>query len=101
MVYQLNDRKMNRKISFVFKTLKSLLDLALAMDKDANGLLREEYAYFDGTFKRSPGFVTLACHVYVKVFQSMVKLLTMESEFENTDCTELCWNLFNEALSIL
>ena len=33
-IYKVNDRKMNGEISFVFKTSKFLLDLALSMDKD-------------------------------------------------------------------
>ena len=62
-IYRLNDRKMNDKISYVFKTSEFLLQLAIDMDKDKDGMLNDEYAFFDGTFKRCPGYVTLACHV--------------------------------------
>ena len=60
-IYRLNDRKMNDNTSYVFKTSKALLQLALAMDKDQNGMLSGEYAFFDGSFKRCPGFVCIPC----------------------------------------
>ena len=71
---------MNDKISYVFKTSTALLDLALSMDKDEDGLLNKEYAFYDGNFKRCPGYVTLACHVYVDLLKCMVTLFPMERE---------------------
>ena len=61
-------------------------------------MLSREYAYFDGTFKRCPGYATLACHVYIEVLGTIVKIFTMETESESTECTELCWKLFNAAM---
>ena len=94
----MNDRKMNWKISFILKTSKVLLDVALEMNMNSDGLLEDEFAYYDGHFKRCPGFATLACHVYVEVIQIMVKLFSMETEMESTECAEISWTLFNKAL---
>ena len=89
---------MNNETSFVFKTSKAQIELALAMDKDGEGFVCNEYAYFDGTHKRCPDYITLCCHVYVDVLNMTVKLFTMETEDEGEECTILCWNLFNSAI---
>ena len=47
--------------------------------------------FFNGTFKRCPGFVTLACHIYMGIIGQIVKLFTMETESE---CVALCWKPF-------
>ena len=86
LIYRVNDRKMNDSVSYVFKTSQALLQLATWMDKDKDGLLRDEYAYFDGTYKRCPGYVTLSCHVYVEVISMLVKLFSMETESESAEC---------------
>ena len=75
------------------------LDIAISMDYDSDGSLKAEYLLFDGTFKRCPGFVTLAAHVYMDVSCHIVKLFTIETNSESVECISLCWRLFNEALS--
>ena len=104
LIYRVNGRKLNDSISYVFKTSQALLELAVSMDKDRGSMLSREYAFFDGTFKRCPGYVTLACHVYIyiyiyrkKCWGTIVKIFTMETESESPECTELCWKLFNAA----
>ena len=55
---------MNGSVSHVLKTSEALLRLPMLMARDKGVILSTAYAYFDGTFKRCPGYVTLACHVY-------------------------------------
>ena len=99
LVYKINSKALNGDTSYVFKTSKRQLDIAISMDCDENGPLKDEYMFFDGTFKRCPGFVTLAGHVFMDISCQIVKLFTMETDSESTECVSLCWRLFNEALS--
>ena len=53
---------------------------------------------FYGTFKRRPGFITLAAHVYVELLRKIVKIATMECESESTETIIIFWSLLNEVL---
>jgi hypothetical protein len=55
-------------------------------------------AFFDGTFKRCPGFVTLGAHVYVELLRKVIKIATMECESESTETMIIFWSLLNEVL---
>ena len=46
LIYKINDRSLNDEISFVFKTSKRHIQIALSMGRDGNGCLKEEYAFF-------------------------------------------------------
>ena len=59
-IFRLNDKNMNGKPSFVFKSSRIQIQLVTAMDRDGTGFLNGEYYFADGTFKRCPGFVTLS-----------------------------------------
>ena len=98
LVYRINNRLLNGKISYVFKTSKRQLKIAISMDENGDGALSSEFCFFDGTSKRCPEYVTLAGHVYFPHTGEMVKLFTMETESESTECVALCLTIFNEAL---
>ena len=46
-----------------------------SMDCDRKGPLKDEYLFFDGTFKRCSGFITLCGHVFMNVSGQIVKFL--------------------------
>ena len=85
LIYKVNNRNLNAEPSYVFKTSKVQAQLAVAMDRDGDNFLSDEYCFFDGTFKRCPGFVTLAAHVYVELLRKIVKIATMECKSESTE----------------
>ena len=91
-VFSLNDRKMNGEISYVIKSSKVQLRLACAM---AEGFLKNEYCFCDGTHKRCPDFVTLGVFVFVPVLKRIVKICSMEAESESSENWAKLWTLFN------
>ena len=98
LVYKINNRNMNGEPSYVFKMSKVQAKLAVAMDCNENDFLANEYCFFDGTFKRCPGFVTLGAHVYVEMLRRIVKIATMECESESKEMMVIFWSLLNEVL---
>ncbi len=98
LLYKINNRNMNGEPSYVFKMSKIQAKLAVAMDCSGNDFLASEYCYFDGTFKRCPGFVTLGAHVYLELLRKIVKIATMECETESTETMVIFWSLLNEVL---
>ena len=62
LIYSMNCREINDKPSYVFKTSKHNLDLALSMDPDRKtvsghrSLLSYEKAYFDGMHRHCRGY---------------------------------------------
>ena len=80
LIYKVNSKALNGNISYVFKTSKRQLDIAISMDCDGNRPLRDEFTFFDGTFKRCPGFVTLAGHLFMEVSCQNAELFTMETD---------------------
>jgi hypothetical protein len=98
LIYKVNNRNLNGEPSYVFKTSKIQAQLAVAMDRESNDFLSDEYCFLDRTFKRCPGFVTLGAHVYVDLLQKIVKIATMECESESTETMTIFWSLLNEVL---
>lgn len=98
LIFKINSRNLNGEPSYVFKMSRIQAKLAVAMDQDGEDFLRDEYCYFDGTFKRCPGFITLGAHVYVEILRKVVKIATMECETESTETMIIFWNLLNEVL---
>ena len=98
-VYKINDRRGNPDMpSYVFKTNKEKMEMALSMDRDGDHFLKEEYCYFDGKVKRCRNFVTLTASTYHPMLKRQIPLAIMEAERENSECIGLFWGLFNEAL---
>lgn len=59
LIYKVNDRRGNPDIpTFVFKTSKERMEIAIQMDKDGDHFLSEEFCYFDGKVKRWRNLVT-------------------------------------------
>lgn len=46
LIHKVKNGALNGDPSFVFKSSKSMAQLALAMDKDESGILKEEYVFF-------------------------------------------------------
>jgi len=96
LVYRFNDERQNGDLTYVFKCSRFQAKLALSMDREEDGLLREQYCYADATHKRCPGFKTLTLWTYHPLLRKLVKLATMECTKENTDAFVQFWSLFNE-----
>ena len=105
LIYAVNCRQLTGEPSYVFKTHKHALDLAVQMDptrKSVRGrrsLLASEKAYFDGMHRRCRGYKTLTMWVHHPGMRRMRRLATMEVEKENTKMVTLFFNLFNKALA--
>lgn len=92
-IYRVNDRKLNQKASYVFKTSKIQMQLTLSMDKDADGVLSKEYCFMDVKHNRCAGFKTFSIHVYHPMLRRLLTLATMECEDETTTTlTNFCFN---------
>ena len=104
LIYRFNCGKTNGGSSFVFKTSRHHLDMALKMDPTRctiNGKrsqLAYEKAYFDGMHKRVRGFKTLTLWLHHPALRKMKRLATMDVQRENKEMVALFFELFNEAL---
>jgi hypothetical protein len=67
LIYRAMNGKLSCGPSYVFKSSKVQLQMALAMDKDTDGLLKTEVCFADGNYKRCPGYVTLTLWVRLTV----------------------------------
>ena len=105
LIFAVNCKQLTGEPSYVFKTHKHALDLAVQMDptrKSVRGrpsLLSFEKAYFDGMHRRCRGYKTLTMWVHHPGMRRMRHLATMEVEKENTEMVTLFFNLFNKALA--
>ena len=105
LIYAVNCRQLTGEPSYVFKTHKHALDLAVQMDptrksvRGRHSLLASEKAYFDGMHRRCRGYKTLTMWVHHPGMRRMRRLATMEVEKENTKMVTLFFNLFNKALA--
>ena len=102
LVYKVNDSRGNPDVpSFVFKTSRERMDIAMKMNKDGDHFLKEEYCYFDGKVKRCRNYVTLTASTYHPLLKKQIPLGIMEAERENSENIELFWTLFNEAYKVV
>lgn len=102
LVYKVNDSRGNLDMpSFVFKTNRERMDIAMKMNKDGDHFLQEEYCYFDGKVKRCRNYVTLTASTYHPLQKKQIPLGIMEAERENSENIELFWTLFNEAYKVV
>ena len=97
-IFEINNGKLNDKPSYVFKMSVATAKIALDMDKDRDSYLSEEWTFFDGTFKRCPGFVTLGAEMFHPLADRIIKLACMETDKEDTASIALFWRLFNRVL---
>ena len=98
LVYKVNNRALNNKPSFVFKSSLSMAKLALEMDRDGDGILKEEYAFVDTKHDRVRGFKTLTLWTYHPVLRKLLCLAIMEIEAENTENLTSFWTIWNDLL---
>ena len=99
LIYKVNDRRDNPDLpSFVFKTSRERMKIALNMDRDGEHFMREEYCYFDGKAKRCRNFVTLTASTYHSILKKQIPIAIMETENEDSKSIELFWTLFNAPL---
>ena len=59
-IFRLNDKNMNDKPTFVFKSSQNQIHLVTEMDRDGTRFVNDEYSFANGTFKGSTGFVILS-----------------------------------------
>ena len=89
---------MNGEPSYVFKMSKFQAKLAVAIDCNENDFLANEYSFFNGMFKRCPGFVTVGAYVDVELLRKIIKIATMECESESKEMMVIFWSLLNKVL---
>lgn len=99
LIYKVNDRRGNPDLpSFVFKTSRERMKIALNMDREGDHFMQEEYCYFDCKVKRCHNFVTLTASTYHPILKKQIPLATMETEKEDSENIELFWTLFNASI---
>ena len=99
LIHKVNERRGNPDFpSFVFKTSKERMKIALNMDREGEHFMREEYCYFDGKVKRCRKFVTLTASTYHPILKKQIPLAIMETEKEDSENIELFWTLFNTSI---
>ena len=73
LIHKVNNRRGNPDFpSFVFKTSKERMKIALNMDREGEHFTREEYCYFDGKVKRCRNFVTLTASTYHPILKKQI-----------------------------
>ena len=95
-IYKMNDEGHNGQMSYVFKCSMVQAKLALSMDREKDGLLKDQYCYADAKHDRCTGFKTLTLWVYHPVMRKVVKLATMECLREDSEAVTMFWSLLNE-----
>lgn len=76
-VFKINHRRGNPdQPSFVFKTSEAKIKLAVAMDKEKEDFLSEEFSFFDGKHNRCQGFITLTASVYHPLLPKQIHQLS-------------------------
>lgn len=98
-IYKIGNRALNGEPSFVFKSSTHMAHLALSMDRSANDVLSNEYAYIDATHLRCRDFKSLTLWTYSPVMRKLLRLAVMEIEDENTDNLVIFWQTLNKMLS--
>jgi hypothetical protein len=98
LVYRINSRQLNGLPSYVLKSSKEMVQLALFMDRDGTGLLNHEYAHVDAMHDRCRAFKTLTLWTYHEAARKLVCLAIMDVEEENSENLTTFWTLLNEML---
>jgi hypothetical protein len=97
-IYKINDRSLNGLPSFVFKSSMHMGKLAMDMDRDGSGVLKDEFAFVDAKHDRRRGFKSVTLWTYHPVMRKLLRLAVMEVEEENGENLTQFWNLLNEML---
>ena len=98
LIHKINDRSLNLKPSYVFKTSTFKANLCLSMNRNGDKLLCKEYCHFDGKVNRCPGYTTLTASVYHPTLKKMIKLAVMEAEGEGEENVAIFWQELDEVI---
>ena len=103
----MNCREVSGTPSYVFKTSRKSMEIALKMEQKADSdqhppdSLSGEYPYFEWMHSRVRGYRTLTLWVYHPGMCKVVLLVVIKTESENTEMVTLFFNLFDECLQEL
>ena len=99
LIYKVHNKSLdNSRPSFVFKSSKQQLQIAIDMDREGDNPLSQEYCHLDGNHKRCASFKTITLWVYHPFLRQMCKIATMEAESENSLSMNIFWEVLNEAI---
>ena len=99
LIYKVHNNSLDpSRPSFVFKSSKEQLQIAVDKDRQGSNPLGEEYCHLDGNHKRCAGFKTITLGMYHPFLWQMCKIANMEVESENTLAMNLFCEVLNEAL---
>ena len=99
-IYKINDRKLNRKPSFVFRSSTPMAKIALLMDQKnkVKTPFQDAVAFMDGLHSRVVDYMTLTLWVHNPVIRHLQCIACMECESENTENITTFLTLVNQML---
>lgn len=99
LIYKVHNKSLDpSQPSFVFKSSRVQLQIAVDMDRQRNNPLSEEYCHLDGNHKICAGYKTITLWLYHPFLRQMCKIATMEVESENTLSMNVFWEVLDEAI---
>lgn len=75
-----------------------MAQLAMSMDTDGQGTMKNEYAHVDATHDRVRGYKSVTLWVYHEISRKLLCLAVMDVEQENSENLTMFWSLVNEML---
>ena len=99
-IYKINDRKLNGKPSFVFKSSTPMARIALLMDQEnkVKTPFQDAVAFMDGLHSRVVDYMTPTLWVCNPVIHHLQRIACMECESENTENITTFLTLVNQIL---
>ena len=98
LVYAVNGRSINNRSAYVFKSSNDMAQLAVEMDVQGTGFLREEFAFLDVKHDRCREYKTATLWTYHPSMRKLLRLAVMDNEAENTKNLTVLWCIFNNML---
>ena len=99
LIYKVNNKALDStRPSYVFKSSREQIQIAVEMDREGDNLLAGEYCHLDGNHKRCHGYKTITLWVYHPYIRQMCKLVTTEVESESAASMSIFWETLNEAI---
>ena len=99
-IFKINDKKLNGKPSFVFKSSTLMAHIALLMDQNnkVKTPFQDAVAFMDGLHSRVVDYITLMLWVHNPVIHHLQRIACMECEAENMENITKFLMLVNEML---
>ena len=99
-IFKINDKKLNGKQSFVFKSSTPMARIALLIDQNnkVKTPFQDAVAFMDGLHSRVVDYITLALWAHNLVIHHLQCIACMECESENTENITTFLMLVNEML---